>query len=287
MHIIEIEIFENRMVKCENITAGTTGENEATKLKFIIPEMYKDFYKYLDILKKDGTKTQTVVGDTESKIFYYSLPYSLTNDDELILQLVLKKENTVFKSNMFSLYFSQSLEGTQILIGDYQDTIEFLMENKAERKEVDALNIKVNNKTDRQEYYDLNDKLNRDISFKVDITDFENYKSQNQVNVSRKVDKISGKGLSTEDYTTYDKNKLQALPTLNELNDILDGKIDQHELQEIRDEVHDEKIIRETLSVEINDHQGRINNLEADIGDIDSALNELHNYAQAKIGGGA
>lgn len=45
-------------------------------------------------------------------------------------------------------------------------------------------------------------------------------------NLSGKVDKESGKGLSSNDYTTTEKNKLAALPTRNDLNTTFEKKVD-------------------------------------------------------------
>lgn len=44
-------------------------------------------------------------------------------------------------------------------------------------------------------------------------TDLSNYytKSETDVKLNTKVDKVSGKGLSTNDYTTVEKNKLASL----------------------------------------------------------------------------
>ena len=44
--------------------------------------------------------------------------------------------------------------------------------------------------------------------------------------LANKVDKVSGKGLSENDYTTTEKNKLAALPTSSELNTTFGGKVD-------------------------------------------------------------
>lgn len=50
--------------------------------------------------------------------------------------------------------------------------------------------------------------------------------------LANKVDKENGKGLSTNDYTTDDKNKLNALPTNNALTTILNGKVNTDDLNE-------------------------------------------------------
>lgn len=50
------------------------------------------------------------------------------------------------------------------------------------------------------------------------------------IDISNKVDKEEGKGLSTNDYTTDDKNKLNSLPTKKALTTILNGKVDTNDL---------------------------------------------------------
>lgn len=50
------------------------------------------------------------------------------------------------------------------------------------------------------------------------------------IDISNKVDKEEGKGLSTNDYTTDDKNKLNTLPTNKALTTILNGKVDTSDL---------------------------------------------------------
>ena len=50
------------------------------------------------------------------------------------------------------------------------------------------------------------------------------------IDISNKVDKEEGKGLSTNDYTTDDKNKLNTLPTNKVLTTILNGKVDTDDL---------------------------------------------------------
>lgn len=50
------------------------------------------------------------------------------------------------------------------------------------------------------------------------------------IDISNKVDKEEGKDLSTNDYTTEDKNKLNTLPTNKALTTILNGKVDTSDL---------------------------------------------------------
>ena len=50
-----------------------------------------------------------------------------------------------------------------------------------------------------------------------------------ETDLANKVDKVTGKGLSTQDFTTALKNKLQALPMAETLDTELDGKVDKVE----------------------------------------------------------
>lgn len=206
MNLIEIKISENRMVETETLSAGIMGENEATRLKIKVPEDYSSFYKYLDIIKSDGTKTQAFV-DGENDTFYFDIPYSLTEGSEICLQLVAKKGNKVFKSNAFTLYFGGSVEATQILSADYQDTIEYLMENKTDVSRTSLLEKKVDNKAEKSEVKALELMASQKLNLKVD--------------------KEEGKVLSSNDYTDYEKEKLYSLPTRTELESFLDKRVEK------------------------------------------------------------
>lgn len=60
------------------------------------------------------------------------------------------------------------------------------------------------------------------------------------IDISNKVDKEEGKGLSTNDYTTDDKNKLNTLPTKKELTTILNGKVDTNDLDRYVPKTYDD-----------------------------------------------
>jgi len=51
-----------------------------------------------------------------------------------------------------------------------------------------------------------------------------------QTALDGKVDKVTGKGLSTNDYTSNEKSKLAALPTNDELTELLDSKLNTADL---------------------------------------------------------
>lgn len=59
------------------------------------------------------------------------------------------------------------------------------------------------------------------------LNDLQDQVIEDEKNLANKVDKISGKGLSTNDYTDAEKNKLGALPAKAELDSSLAGKVDK------------------------------------------------------------
>jgi len=203
MYIIDVNVGENREVFLSNKNAGISSENNVTLLNFTIPEKYSDYYKYLDIVKGDNEKTQTVVSAEDEYKFSYKLPYELTQDLKLYLQLIFKKNNEIFKTNIFYIVFNPSVCATQYLQNEYQDTIEYIMENKADLSNIDELK---NKKLDKDIFYNFSD-------------------SQNVIN-STKVDKTEGKDLSSNDYTDAEKNKLLNLPSRSEWDENMNLKAD-------------------------------------------------------------
>lgn len=84
------------------------------------------------------------------------------------------------------------------------------------------------------------------------------------IDISNKVDKEEGKGLSTNDYTTDDKTKLNTLPTNNELTTILNGKVDTDDLNEYVPKTYDDHgnisiYSPGNLVMTLTDEQGSVN----------------------------
>lgn len=226
MNLIKIEVLNDKTVKCEREIIGQIGEGNETKLKFIVPSSYREYFKYLDILKGNGEKTQTVIGDTESEIFYYIIPHSLTLNRELFIQLVMKKGDKIFKSKMIALHFDSSISATPYLEESFQDTIEFIMENKADKNEIKDLQAKLLLKAGKSELFDLNENLSgklKECQEKNNIR-LEGLEVITESLRDKKVDKIYGKGLSSNDYTDEDKNKLESLPDNKALQALLSKK---------------------------------------------------------------
>lgn len=333
MYIIDVKVSEDRFVECENIYAGEIGENNVTKLKFTVPKDYKDFFKYLDIIKSDGEKTQTVIDDYNSDVFYYTLPFTLTDKEEITLQLVMKYEEKVFKSNIFVLHFNGSIDGTQKLTGDYQDTIEYLMENKASKEEIKEINDKLLLKTSKNEFYNFCVKTNEDLNKKAENSDFVSFKNNTLNNLSlkvnksvfdaevketsdeidnlknnkvdktayeedkeslendivelnnKKVNKVSGKGLSEEDYTKEEKQKLSDLPKNAQLQNVLNSKASLEALNSRISTL--EGNINDKLSdkVDVTSFNSYTMSMQEDIGKIETALDNIITIQEALIGG--
>lgn len=317
MDIIDVKISEDRSVECENIYAGVVGENNVTKLKFTVPETYRDFFKYLDIIKSDGEKTETLIEDDKNNVFYYILPFSLTDREEITLQLVMKFKEKVFKSNIFVLHFNGSIDGTQKLLGDYQDTIEYLMENKASKEEIKEISSKMALKTSKSEFYNFSIKMEEELSKKVSGDDFLTFKndSLNKLNLkvnktayvedkenlerdisslkNNKVDKIDGRGLSEENYTNKEKQKLAELPVSKELynefhslSDAMDVKLGN----KVDNQTYNDKMDTFEMSVGLlaeleGENSGKIRELENRVGDIDNALDRIIEIENSLIGG--
>ncbi len=226
MNLLKIEISKDGAAACETQTAGQLGEGNITRLKFIVPYEYREYYKYIDILKGNGEKTQTVVGDTESEIFYFNIPHSLTKYRELFIQLVMKKEDKIFKSKMIALHFDGSISATQYLEENYQDTIEFIMENKADKNDIKSLESRLLLKAGKSELYEINEAVARNLSENQEKNDirFEGLEVITDSLRDKKVDKIYGKGLSSNDYSDEEKEKLSKLPSKDELVSMLGEK---------------------------------------------------------------
>lgn len=130
----------------------------------------------------------------------------------------------------------------------------------------------------------------------------------NEINLAGKVDKVDGKGLSTEDYTTAEKEKLSGLANYDdtELVNLINDKIDKSAITTaVQYESTDEQIPTAKaawqavdnavsfLDRKITDTEtsvdtltNRISSIEVSIGDIDTALDSIIAIQNELIGGG-
>lgn len=222
MNNLNIDIKEDRQVTISEDTGGNIYENNATVLRITIPQKYSSYYKYMDIIKDNKEKTQTVISVKDEYILSYPLPDDLTGSRELVCQLVLKNEAEVFKSNMFILSFSGSINATQYIENKCADTIEYLMENKADKDKLSKLN---DTKLEKSVFYSFRDTQDVINNLKADKEEMNNL-------LAGKVNKEDGKGLSSNDYTDEEKEKLRELPDSEELYNHINLKADSEEVNE-------------------------------------------------------
>ena len=133
-----IYLDDNRNYRSDNLIIGKTYENEATRLLFVLDEeMYdKDFY--LEFEKPDGTKFSTprleskseVLGDgttleiTIIKIVEYAIPNSLLDiAGDLKAEVVLRKDDTVFKTYTMKFTILNSINAGEAIPEQYPDIV--------------------------------------------------------------------------------------------------------------------------------------------------------------------
>ena len=98
-----------------------------------------------------------------------------------------------------------------------------------------------------------------------------------------KVDKIEGKGLSTNDYTTAEKTKLSDLPTNNELNTSLEGKADVGRVEDIEEALS----VVESETADATDYTTQTTSVSMDNMTINPvAVRKSPIYSVYKQGGG-
>lgn len=136
---INVYLNNDRTYECNNLIIGKTYENEATKLWFVLDEeMYdKDFY--LEFEKIDGTKFSTpkleikeeVVEDVLEgvtgltlKYVEYAIPNSLLDiAGDLKVEVVLRKDGTVFKTYTMKFTILNSINASEDMPNQYPDFI--------------------------------------------------------------------------------------------------------------------------------------------------------------------
>ena len=120
--------------------------------------------------------------------------------------------------------------------------------NKVTDEDMNQIKSKVNNNADelstaQQNIEDLQEgqgtASSEITSLENRVTTLEKDNTKNKQDIANKVDKVEGKGLSTEDYTTAEKEKLAGLSNYN------DTEIKQ-DIQDLKDDVSDIKTEQES-----------------------------------------
>lgn len=131
---IDITLKNNREVEYSNTIIGKTYENEATTLKFNLPEEMIDKNFYIEFEKTDGTKLSTPKLDIkldDSEIIKtkgtveYKIPNSLLDiKGDLKVEVVLRdNDNLVFKTYTMKFTILNSINASEEIPEQYPDFV--------------------------------------------------------------------------------------------------------------------------------------------------------------------
>lgn len=133
---IDIYLNNDRNYSCSNLIIGKTYENEATKLWFMLDEKMYDKDFYLEFEKIDGTKFSTPKLEIQEEIIEseaekltikyveYAIPNSLLDiAGDLKVEVVLRKDGTVFKTYTIKFTILNSINASEDMPNQYPDFI--------------------------------------------------------------------------------------------------------------------------------------------------------------------
>ena len=200
---MKIAIYQNREVEFEDSKIGNDSENKVETLEFEFPEQYKDFTKYIEFLIKSQKHVDLIENNK------YTIPRKIVQQGKIKTQIVLKKtvenDELVFKSNIFVLNVSASINAVQQVIDNTDPLIIQRIVTNLERVdenvnqlELDVTSLQNENETNKEKISNLKNDIEKS---KQDILELQ----------TMKVDKIEGKELSTNDFTNEYRQKLEKL----------------------------------------------------------------------------
>lgn len=133
---MKIEISIDRSYMLEKSTLGTQQENKFEKLEFIFPEEIKDYIKTIEFQTPDG-KFIDKIEDNE-----YIIKNNISRYDNVQVQIVAIKDDKVFKSKIFDLYFNKSINATEELVKEEPNLInKLIVEFEKKLADIKAENI--------------------------------------------------------------------------------------------------------------------------------------------------
>jgi len=150
------------------------------------------------------------------------------------------------------------------------------LENYYTKSEIDGkvseLNTAIAGKVAQSAYDTKIADIESDIADKVDQDEYDGKISELETAIDGKVDKVTGKGLSTEDYTTAEKTKLGGIEAGAEVNVIEIIKLNGHDLSVDSAKRVDLGTI--ATSEELTTLAGRVSALETKVGN-DTVANQI------------
>jgi len=214
---MQIKINIDRNCELESSRIGTQNENEFEKLEFVFPEELEGYAKTIEV--------QTIEGKFVDKIENneYIIKNNITKYKNIKVQIVAIKYDTVFKSKVFELKLWGSINATEQIVEEKPDLINKMLVD-IEKIEKDISNFSE---------YD-------DTKIKEDITDLQN----------NKVNKEEGKGLSSNDYTDEEKEKLANLQNYDDTQVKADITAQGKKIEAIQEEQETQNTDIESLQAE-------------------------------------
>lgn len=286
---LKLIINQDRTVILSEIEKqGNVKENSATSLEITCPEELKNYTKTIEFETDDGTVFDAIFDNK------YVFKNNITKYENVVAQIVFddSTNNKRWKSDIFELNFGKSInaehniddeeiEHTVIdtILDEINKTKNDLSENYYDKEESDTLLF---NKVDKVEGHSLVDDeeiarlanvdnyndteiTNRVGSLETDnVTNKANIQSNTEA-IETKVDKVEGKGLSPEEFTFQEKNKLRNIESGAQANVIENIKVNGTS-QEINNKSVDIPV------------PTKVSDLNNDSEFVDKNVNNLTNY---------
>lgn len=215
---MKIVIYQNREVYKEESKIGNDSENKVETLEFEFPKEYEDFTKYIEFQIR-GEKYVDLIKDNK-----YVITKEVAKQGKIKTQLVLKKnienDTLIFKSNVFELNVSKSINATENLINQTStDLIEKIVnENNQQNTKLDTLELdNVNNKAKLQSIETKNE--SQDQLIEQALASFSNIEEKNteqDENITNNTESIEELKAENEELRAENKLIKEQIPARRE-----------------------------------------------------------------------
>lgn len=214
---MKIVIYQNREVYKEESKIGNDSENKVETLEFEFPEEYEDFTKYIEFQIR-GEKYVDLIKDNK-----YVITKEVAKQGKIKTQLVLKKnienDTLIFKSNVFELNVSKSINATENLINQTSpDLIEKIVnENNQQNTKLDTLELdNATNKAKLQSIETKNESQDQLIEQALaSISNIEKKNTEQDENITNNTESIEELKAENEELRAENKLIKEQIPSAN------------------------------------------------------------------------
>mgnify|MGYP000590419931 CR=1 FL=1 len=215
---MKIVIYQNREVYKEESKIGNDSENKVETLEFEFPEEYEDFTKYIEFQTR-GEKYVDLIKDNK-----YVITKEVAKQGKIKTQLVLKKkienDTLIFKSNVFELNVSKSINATENLINQTSpDLIEKIVnENNQQNTKLDTLELdNTTNKAKLQSLATKNESQDQLIEQALaSISNIEKKNTEQDENITNNTESIEELKAENEELRAENKLIKEQIPARRE-----------------------------------------------------------------------